>query len=65
MTDPLSPAAQALLDAYGNEIGNTESVWHPCEFKGIAVILRAAASQLTSAKSSNKLRAIADELEAQ
>ena len=60
----LSPAAHALLDAYGSEIGDIETVWHPCEFRGIAVILRAAASQLTSAKSSDKLRAIADELEA-
>ena len=61
----LSPAAQAVLDAYGRQTGDIDCVWHPSELKGLAAALRAAASQLTSAKSSDKLRAIADELEAQ
>ena len=59
MTD-LSPAAQAVLDAA------TEGFWQSSsnsEGNGAAAALRAAASQLTSAKSSNKLRAIANELE--
>jgi hypothetical protein len=62
--EPLSPAAQAVLDAYGRETGDIDCVWHPSELKGLAAALRAAASQLTSAKSSDKLRAIANELEA-
>jgi hypothetical protein len=62
MTD-LSPAAQAILDAYGRETGDIDCVWHPSELKGLAASLRAAASQLTSAKSSDKLRTIAAELE--
>ncbi len=49
----LSPAARAVLDAY--ETSYTES--------GLVAALRAAASQLTSAKSSNAIRAIAAELE--
>jgi hypothetical protein len=59
----LSPAAQAVLDAYGRETGDIDCVWHSSELKGLAAVLRAAASQLTSAKSSDKLRAIAAELE--
>ena len=62
MTD-LSPAAQAVLDAYGRETGDIDCVWHLSELKGLSAVLRVAASQLTSAKSSDKLRAIADELE--
>jgi hypothetical protein len=60
----LSPAAQAILDAYGSETGDIDCVWHSSELKGLAAVLRAAASQLTSAKSSDKLRTIANELEA-
>jgi hypothetical protein len=62
MTD-LSPAAQAVLDAangrssYGPDDCLNESRWIA------AAALRAAASQLTSAKSSDALRAIAAELE--
>jgi len=49
------PAAQAVKDAA------VDAYWlfHPAQ---VAAALRAAASQLTSAKASNKLRAIADEL---
>ena len=61
MTD-LSIAAQAVAWAYDNAperpTGNHRYHW-------IAAALRAAASQLTSAKSNDKLRAIADELEEQ
>jgi hypothetical protein len=56
----LSPAAQAVLDAANYVYDRAGTTGH-----GLAAALRAAASQLTSAKSSNKLRAIADELEAQ
>jgi len=62
----LSPAAQAVLDA-GRQYAT--QAWSDATHQrfnlGIVASLRAAASQLTSAKSSNKLRAIADELEAQ
>lgn len=58
MTKPLSPAAQAMLDAVCD---NTEP---DCDTQHlIAAALRAAASQLTSAKASGALRAIAAELE--
>jgi hypothetical protein len=50
----LSPAAQAVLDAYGD--------FEPANVDAMVAALRAAASQLTSAKSSDKLRAIAAEL---
>ena len=57
MTD-LSPAAQAVLDAVEDDC------IHPTDLHRIAAAaLRAAASQLTSAKSSDALRAIAAELE--
>jgi hypothetical protein len=60
----LSSAADAVLDA-----ANNSSAYGPedClnEARQIAAAaLRAAASQLTSAKASDALRAIADELEA-
>jgi hypothetical protein len=64
MTD-LSPAAQAVLDAANNfnsyspdDVLN-ESRWI------VAAALRVAASQLTSAKAIDQLRAIAAELEDQ
>jgi hypothetical protein len=57
MTD-LSIAALAVLDAYYCDVPLVGS-------KRLAAALRAAASQLTSAKSSDKLRAIAAELEEQ
>ena len=55
----LSLAAQAVLDAAINvaESPDAEAI--------AAAVLRSASSQLTSAKASDKLRAIADELEAQ
>jgi hypothetical protein len=58
----LSPAAQVILDAAMQHSG---PAFEPVVRKIIAASLRAAASQLTSAKSSDKLRAIADELEGQ
>ena len=45
MTD-LSPAAQAILDAYGRQTGDIDCVWHPSELKGLAAALRAAADQV-------------------
>lgn len=55
MTD-LSPAAQAVLDAYRST---------HLSINNLAAALRAAANQLTSAKAMIQLRAIAAELEAQ
>ena len=63
MTTPLSPAAQVILDAAMQHSG---PAFEPVVVrKIIAASLRVAASQLTSAKSSDRLRAIADELETQ
>ena len=54
MTD-LSPAARAVLDAYGDfESANVDAM---------AAALRAASWQLTSAKAIDTLRALADELD--
>ena len=76
MTKPLSPAAQAVLDAYGRQTGDIDCVWHPSELKGLAAALRAAAYIVAPAmpvcdhccdrQSQNirhKILAIADELE--
>ena len=73
MTD-LSPAAQAILDAYGRQTGDIDCVWHPSELKGLAAALRAVADQSenfyvphigdVSVVCVEKLLAIADELEA-
>ena len=57
MTNPLSPAAQAVLDA----AFAVEDEWDTIPM--IAAALRAAADQLTDATSSHTLYAIADELE--
>lgn len=57
---PLSPAARAVLDAA------TKAAWSSAfnsEGKGAAAALRAASSQLKSAKSIDTLQAIATELE--
>jgi hypothetical protein len=62
MTD-LSPAAQAVLDAAEDAYDYNYSEFHRCADRVAAAALRAAASQLTSAKSSDTLRAIAAELE--
>ena len=65
MTKPLSPAAQAVLDAYGD--------FEPANVDAMAAALRAAADQLTpysvedmlgAAFCRNKILAIAHELEA-
>ena len=50
----ISPAAQAVLDAYRST---------HLSLNNLAAALRAAASQLTSAKAIDQLRAIAAELE--
>ena len=65
MTQQLSPAAQAVLDAtrkYRTQAWSNAT----CERfnQSIVAALRAASSQLTSAKATDTLRAIADELEA-
>ena len=65
MTDKtLSPAAQAVMDAWDAKLvaGTPCSTIDP-ELEALAAALRVAASHLTSAKASNQLRAIADELE--
>jgi hypothetical protein len=64
----LSPAAQAVLCAYRDlswtpDEEDNGKYYKFCHKAGMAAALRAAASQLTSAKSSDKLRAIAYELE--
>jgi hypothetical protein len=61
----LSPSTYAVLDAFENATDGeyVEGVWVVNERTMLAAALRVAASQLTSAKSSDKLRAIADELE--
>ena len=57
---PLNPAAQVVLDAFVDAAcGSTYEMYH-----GLAAALRAAASQLTSAKAIGTLRFIAAELEA-
>jgi hypothetical protein len=65
---PLSAAAQAVLDAYRDlswtpDEEDNGKYYKFCHKAGMAAALRAAASQLTSAKASSKLRAIAAELE--
>jgi hypothetical protein len=68
-----SPAAQAILDAYGSETGDIDCVWHSSELKGLAAVLRAAADQIEPEDGIpsevqhvlDKLCAIADDLEAQ
>jgi hypothetical protein len=42
MTQSLSPAAQAVLDAYGNQIGGIDAIMGS-ERRGLAAALRAAA----------------------
>lgn len=59
MTD-LSPAAQAVYDAWYKSIDAYSEQDPPPQ---LAAALRAAASQLTNAKSADALRAIAAELE--
>jgi hypothetical protein len=74
----LSPAAQAVLDAYGRQTGDIDCLWHPSELKGLAAVLRTAADYLIERSpwpghiestgvnwSSNQLFMIADELENQ
>jgi hypothetical protein len=73
MTKPLSPAAQAILNAYGRETGDIDCVWHPSELKGLAAALRSTADQIEPEDGIpsevqhvlDKLCAIADELKDQ
>ena len=64
MTDPLSPAARAVLDT---ALKYSTQAWSEATHQrfnlGIAAALRAAACQLTSAKAMDTLRAIANELD--
>ena len=46
MTEPLSAAAQAVLDAYGNEIGGIDAIMGS-ERRGLAAALRELADQVT------------------
>tara|TARA_R110000868_G_scaffold341528_1_gene602391 strand:- start:234 stop:467 length:234 start_codon:yes stop_codon:yes gene_type:complete len=45
----LSPAAQAILNAYGRETGDIDCVWHLSELKGLAAVLRALAMRINGA----------------
>jgi len=64
MTDqPLSPAAQAVLDAWGNVI-RADNYEGRVEVP-IAAALRAAANHVYEWESAEELRAIAAELEGQ
>ena len=58
----LSPAAQAIVNA-AVEAGGKYGCATPVLHARLAAALRAAACQLTTARSIDKLRAIADELE--
>ena len=60
----LSPAAQAVLDAFENASDGeyVEGVWIVNERTMLAAALRAAADQLTDASSAHTLYAIASEL---
>jgi len=62
MTDPtqLSPAAQAVLDAYGHYSGGTGCILD-YELRGVVAALRAAA--LYCKRDSGQLLSLADELE--
>ena len=64
MTQPLSPAAQAVRHAYGDCIGGVDAVMGS-EWRGLAAALRALADQAGSAKHwhVNEIRTIAAELE--
>ena len=55
---PLSPGAQAVLDAAGRRYAIDSDLQD-----SVAAALRAAANQMTSAKAMKHLRTIADELE--
>ena len=57
-TDPLSPAAQAVLDAFHLELPPDNQPG------GLPAALRAAADQVGEWESAEELRAIAAELEA-
>jgi hypothetical protein len=75
MTKPLSPAADAVLDAFENASDGeyVEGVWVVNERTMLAAAMRAAADQMSCYQSKKflysiadamKLRAIADELKA-
>jgi hypothetical protein len=57
----LSPAADAVLDAYMNNCGWLDGPLEK-DYRCAAAVLRAAADQLTDASSAHTLYAIANEL---
>ena len=62
MTAELSPAADAVLDAYMNNCGWLDGPLEK-DYRCAAAVLRAAADQLDHSTSEHTLYAIADELE--
>jgi hypothetical protein len=60
--EPLSPAAQAILDAYGSETGDIDCVWHSSELKGLAAALRAVVVQVAPVSTNARQMKIRDEL---
>ena len=61
---PLSPAARAVLDAFGKHPLDYDCPSQGLLYGALPAALRAASAQLTSAKAIDTLRGIADELEA-
>ena len=61
---PLSPAARAVLDAFGKYPIDHDNPGCGILYGALPAALRAASAQLTSAKASDTLRAIAAEVEA-
>jgi hypothetical protein len=62
VTAELSPAADAVLDAYMNNCGWLDGPLEK-DYRCAAAVLRAAADQLDHSTSEHTLYAIADELE--
>ena len=62
MTDPLSPSARAIYDAF-NRIGLYNEPSFDTDRKCLAAALRAAGDTLSHPTSAHTLYAIADELE--
>ena len=61
---PLSPAAQAVFDAFGKYPIDHDNPSCGILYGALPAALRAASAQLTSAKASDTLRSIAAEVEA-
>jgi hypothetical protein len=64
MSITLSPAADAVLDAYMNNCGWLDGPLEK-DYRCAAAVLRAAANQVGEWESAEELRAIAAELEGQ